>query len=275
LLDSLAVVDYPRDRFQVVVALDGPDPALEKIARDCGVDVVVSEVNCGSYAMRNLALDQVGDAEFVLFTDTDCAVSPQWVRAHVAALQTTDLSGGEVRFETGAVPTPAEWVDSVRHLRQRHFVNVLGYAATCNLGVRRAVVEQLRFDGARRSGGDFDFGRRARQAGYSIAYSAEAAIAHPARRSTRAVLRKVWRVAGGAQALGRDGERASQRRDPTRQTALAAARAAGLPVSSWWLLRVAAVDRLCSVAYAVRVPQVIGPAIARRLGRVMRPSRPA
>jgi GT2 family glycosyltransferase len=268
LLASLDRVAHPRDRLQVIVAVDGPDPALADIGERYGAHVVTLPENGGSYAARNLALSVLAPSvTAVLFTDTDCEVDPAWVTAHLAALETTELSGGGVEFLMSDPPAPAEWVDSCRHLRQQHFVEQLGYAATCNLAVRRDAVDALRFDDRLRSGGDLDFGQRAKAAGLRITYTPQARIYHPARRRARSVLRKVWRVAGGAQEFGRRGQSATDRRDPTRGRAAARARAAELPVTQWWLLRVAALDAACSVAYATRVPGVIGPAIRRRLAR--------
>ncbi|HET7530040.1 MAG TPA: glycosyltransferase [Mycobacteriales bacterium] len=267
LLDSLAAVDYPRDLLHVVVAVDGPDARLEQAAAAGGATVLVLPDNRGSYAARNLALDAVGDADVVLFTDTDCAVSPQWVRAHLRALERADMSGGGVRLSADDPPAPAEWVDRARHLRQEHFVTRLHYAATCNLAVRRSVVDRLRFDESLRSGGDFEFGQRAAEAGLSIVYTPEAFITHPARATPRSVLKKVWRVAGGARDMQRAGRAATARHDPSRLRAATLARREGVRASRAWLVQVAALDYACSVAYALRVPQVVLPALRRRVAR--------
>ena len=103
LLDSLSALDYPADRVEVIVAVDGPDPVLEKVAAE-HARVVVLPDNAGSYAARNLALDTIGDAEVVLFTDTDCSVSPTWVQAHLQTLQVHDMSGGGVRLSAADPP---------------------------------------------------------------------------------------------------------------------------------------------------------------------------
>ncbi|HET6908484.1 MAG TPA: glycosyltransferase [Mycobacteriales bacterium] len=265
LLKSIEAVDYPHDALRVIVAIDGPDAELEKVARSHADEVVVSPVNRGSYAMRNLAIDRVGDASFVLFTDSDCVVTPGWVTAHVAALASSEMSGGPVRFSYDDSPTPAEWVDSQQCLRQDHFILRIGFAATANLAVRREVLDVVRFDDSLRSGGDWDFGRRAGEAGFRLAYTADAAIVHPARNTARAVLKKTWRVAGGARVLSRRGHAASRRHDPVKGRAAVAARAQGLPVSRLWLARTALLDYTCSLLYAVRVPEVIGPKLRRVL----------
>lgn len=267
LLHDLRGLDYPADRLDLVVAVDGPDEELERSAREAGATTVVLEQNAGSYAARNAALDALPpDVEAVLFTDLDVRVPPGWARAHVAALRESAASGGAVRVTTAPVPSPAEWVDAGRHLRQRHFVEMLGFAATCNLAVRREVVDRLRFDAGLRSGGDFDFGLRLQEAGFTLRYAEEAWVEHPARPTARGLLKKVHRVAGGAAAHRGRGRPAVARRDPQRLSALRRAALEGVDHGWWWRLRVGALDLACSAVYAWSVPSVVLPALRRRLG---------
>jgi glycosyltransferase involved in cell wall biosynthesis len=184
--------------LQVVVAVDGGDPAVVRAAEEGGAKVIVVRPNKGSYNARNAAIDAIdGEVDVVLFTDADCLVTPAWVREHVAALRDGDLSGGGVEWAFSPKPTPAEWVDSIRHLHQRLYVERDGYAATCNLGVRRSVLDAMRFDATLRTGGDAEFGRRATASGYRLVYTERAAIRHVARATRRELMTKVRRIAGG------------------------------------------------------------------------------
>lgn len=200
-LRSVLQADYPPELLQVVVAVDGAHPATVAAAQAAGATAVLPlEVNRGSYAARNAAVAAVDrPVEVLLFTDADCVVAPGWIRAHVAALEEADTCGGAVRFTFAGRPTPAEFVDSVRHLQQHGYVTRDRFAVTCNLGVRADVYDALRFDESLRTGGDADFGRRARDAGYSLVYSEEAWIAHPARRTDQEVMTKVKRIAAGVE----------------------------------------------------------------------------
>ena len=193
----------------VVVVVDGSHPATEAVARDAGATVLV-QANAGSYAARQTGVDSLADdVDVVLFTDAGCRPRPGWVAAHVAALEHAELSGGAVDVVTGTSPTPAEWVDKARYLRQEAYV-ADGYAATCNLGVRRSVLRTVRFDTSLRSGGDREFCRRAGAAGNRITYTPDAVIEHPARATSTAVLGKATRIGTGLGAQP----------DATRPTAL-------------------------------------------------------
>jgi glycosyltransferase involved in cell wall biosynthesis len=179
---TLRSIAAQRPGVPVVVAVDGHDPVVEAVAREAGATVVVLPVSAGSYAARNAALDAIpADADAVLFTDAGCVARPGWVAGHLAALTRADLSGGAVDVTTSSRPTPAEFVDAARNLRQQTYVEVDGFAATCNLAVRRSVIDQMRFDGALRSGGDREFCRRAAAAGFTLTYTPQAVVEHPAR----------------------------------------------------------------------------------------------
>lgn len=244
LLASIADLDYPRHLLQVVVAVDGGNPVVRELAEMAGAHTVVLSPNQGSYAARNAALDAIdGQVDVVLFTDADCAVSRQWVQAHVAALHTADLSGGGVRWAFSDRPSPAEWVDSIRHLHQRAYVERDNYAATCNLAVRASVLDRMRFDATLRTGGDAEFGRRATAAGYRLVYTDDAEVRHMPRRTRRDLMTKVHRIAKGVpQQRARWVERgvapsARLTRGPWRR-----AQAAGLDVGPVWGLRACLLD---------------------------------
>lgn len=197
LLASLDVVEWPRDRLHVVVGIDGPDPRLEQVARARAGTVVVLPTNQGSYATRNAALDALPEVDLVAFTDSDCILTPAWLSAHAAALERSDMSGGGIEVTLRRKPSAAEYVDRMRHLNQELYVQVDGYAATANLAVRREVLNVVRFDGRLRSGGDNDFGTRAGQAGFSLSFTPEALVRHPARQTDREVMTKIRRICGG------------------------------------------------------------------------------
>jgi glycosyltransferase involved in cell wall biosynthesis len=253
LLASIARVEWPS--VQVVVAVDGGNAATMRAADEGGAKVVAVVPNRGSYAARNAAVDAIeGDVDVVLFTDADCLVSPRWARAHVEALSSADLSGGGVEWLYSPRPTPAEWVDSQRHLRQQAYVEHDGYAATCNLAVRRAVLDVVRFDNGRRTGGDADFGRRARAAGFSLVYTPSATITHRARATRRDLLAKVDRLAGGIERerwAGRTPPSARLTRGPWVR-----AKAAGLRVGPVWGLRACLLDWEASVRIRRAVERV-------------------
>lgn len=266
LLDSIARLDYPPGLMDTVVAVDGPDPVLEAVARQAGARTVVLPVNRGSYAARNAAVDALGDrAHVVLFTDTDAVVSPGWVHEHLRALRSAHASGGGIRFIFSTPSTPAESVDASRHLNQQLLVESLGHAATANMAVRREVLADVRFDESLRSSGDRVFGRDLRAAGFVLVYTERAWVSHPARRTTAELLHKVARVARGHRQLHASGQWSAELRNYRREHPVARARREGRSRGTLWEVRVRGLDQLCNIVWVVRAPEAVGPALRRRL----------
>jgi glycosyltransferase involved in cell wall biosynthesis len=192
----------------VVVAVDGAYPPTVDVARGLGAEVVEIATNAGSYQARNAALDFLmqGDApDVVIFTDADCVATPGWVQGHVSALEHADLSGGAVRFTfRHGRPSPAEWVDATRHLKQDVYVAKSGFAATCNLAVRGSVAQGSRFNGHLRTGGDAEFCKRLTTSGARLVYTPDAVVEHPARHLPE-LLVKIRRLSEGLERQLREG----------------------------------------------------------------------
>lgn len=258
-LGAIAALPDGRDAY-VVVAIDGADPATVAVARELGATCVTLSPAKGSYAARNAAVGALpADIDVVLFTDAGCRPRPGWVTAHRRALDVVPMSGGAVEVTVAGRLTPAAWVDLNRNLRQAAYVENDGFAATCNLAVRRDVLNAVSFDPALRSGGDRDFGVRARAAGFALSYTEDAVIEHDARDTAPAVLAKARRVGHGLAAMPETSRPAQL---PNRRPGLALARrawASGANRSPWWLARAAWVDNRRAAALhrnAHRTPPV-------------------
>ncbi|MCI4664760.1 MAG: sugar transferase [Neomegalonema sp.] len=82
-LENLAALDYPRDRLQITVALDGCTDKTEEIARakleefgnPSWLTLVINPTNIGKLATLNEQIEKC-DAEFVALSDTSAIVDP-------------------------------------------------------------------------------------------------------------------------------------------------------------------------------------------------------
>lgn len=267
LLESLGNLDHPRSHSQLVIAVDGPDRELETLAHGHADAVAVLPKNRGSYAARNAAIELVDDdVAAVLFTDADAVVTPGWVASHLQALNDVDISAGhvEVTFQNPR-PTMAELVDSVRFLDQQRLAEGLGYAATANMAVRPAVLRSTLFNPGLRSGGDRDFGARARAVGNRVCYTPEAVVTHPARPDVRALLRKVVRVARGLSLLERLGLLSVPVRSYARPPAVEVARKRVPEASLVWFAGVRVLDLTCSMVWAACAPATVFQSLRRKV----------
>ena len=100
-LAALAALDYPRDRFEVIVVDDASptplNPIVEAVQDRIRARLVRQARNAGPAAARNKGAT-VADGQFIAFTDDDCAADPGWLRAFASGLaaRPDSLHGGRV-----------------------------------------------------------------------------------------------------------------------------------------------------------------------------------
>ena len=200
LLAALRRQTLPREDFEVVVVDDRSTDATPDLVRASGfAKLVEAPVRGGSYAARNLAVRLV-DAPVLAFTDSDCAPTPTWLEEGLAELASTgaDLVAGQIEIPLVDGSPASALVDAARHLNQEKAV-ADGFGATANLFVQRRVFETIGlFNENLQSGGDTEFGHRARAAGLTLVLAANAVVVHPARGTPRQLARKAYRLGFGA-----------------------------------------------------------------------------
>jgi glycosyltransferase involved in cell wall biosynthesis len=201
-LAALGRQTLPRDRFEVIVADDGPDPAVLSLAARHGVRCV-STPAAGSYAARSAAV-AVAAGEVLAFTDADCVPPPTW-------LETIDglLADGEVEVVVGPSRSVHDgvvsaWVQAVDEGRwSRLDPAATAFCDTRNLAIRRRVYDTTPFDTSFRYAGDLDLGLRLHAAGIRIRPSPELRLGHDHPHDLAAVLRRAVRRGRGLAALDR------------------------------------------------------------------------
>lgn len=196
LLDSLGRQDYPGP-VELIVVDNNEQPLVPATAVS---GRLLHEPEPGSYVARNTALREA-TGEIVAFTDSDCVCTPQWLSRGVAELLRDPavgvVGGGVLPLTSGSGgPSLTERYDAFFHMRQAHYVTSMGFAATANCLARRSLFDQVgHFDTRFRSGGDRAWCGKVLEAGYRLAYCAEAAVLHDARQLDGLVL-KSRRLAG-------------------------------------------------------------------------------
>jgi GT2 family glycosyltransferase len=82
-LNSLTRLNYPRDRFEVIVVDDGSIKSLDGVVRPFQGALnlqFIRQENAGPAAARNTGAAQA-KGKFLVFTDDDCQPTPNWLQA--------------------------------------------------------------------------------------------------------------------------------------------------------------------------------------------------
>ncbi|MUG93847.1 glycosyltransferase [Scytonema sp. UIC 10036] len=80
-LNSLTRLDYPRDRFEVIVVDDGSTTPLESVVAPFYKELnftLLKQTNAGPASARNTGSARA-QGKFLVFTDDDCVPAPDWL----------------------------------------------------------------------------------------------------------------------------------------------------------------------------------------------------
>jgi len=199
-LQALAIQSLGAGRFEAIVVDNGSHDSPEVIVADFPFARFLAEALPGSYNARNAGA-AVARGTCLAFTDSDCRPDRDWLANAVDYLDSNpevSAIGGCIELDRTSTPSAAELYERVYAFRQERYVGQHGFAATANLVVRRNVFEEVGpFDGARKSGGDLEWGQRLAAAGHVMRYVPQVVVHHPARSALRELVRKRRRTAGG------------------------------------------------------------------------------
>ena len=191
-LESLLGLRYPD--FEVIVVDDGSTDATREIAERYPAFRLISQPNMGLSAARNVGIE-AATGEIVAYTDSDCAVDPDWLTFLVRRLFSGEFAGvGGPNLP----PSEDHWVAEAVARSPGGPTHVLTtdwdaeHIPGCNMAFwRRELVEIGMFDPVfRTAGDDVDVCWRLQDAGRRIGFAAAALVWHRRRHTVRAYLRQ-------------------------------------------------------------------------------------
>jgi glycosyltransferase involved in cell wall biosynthesis len=197
LLACLELQTLSRSEFEIVIGDDGStDGGPDRIATPDGHVRVALGPPANSYAARNRAVS-ASNAPVLAFCDADCRPEPDWLERGLAALATTDMAAGRIRFVVPERRTVWTLVDMDGSKDHEHQVRV-GIAETANLFLRRELFDRVGgFEGEIPEYGDYEFVTRCVAAGAELSFAGDTVVWHPARTSARRLLRALWKYNRG------------------------------------------------------------------------------
>jgi GT2 family glycosyltransferase len=187
LLGSIASLNFPRERFEVIVVDDGSRMPLEPVIapfRD-QISIRYFRQTHGGVASARQKGVEVAEGLYLAFTDDDCRPATDWLQALEKALAATkggavggrtinSLTGNPYASATGSLET---------YLRDHwnRGPDAIGFFPTSNLAVPADRCRSIGgFDGDRwpHGGEDRDLCARWTEQGYTLFYAPEAVVHH-------------------------------------------------------------------------------------------------
>ncbi len=206
-LASLNALHRNEADFQVILVDNNSTDGSDRLASQAGFTVVRETHAQTSYAARNRGLS-VADGDIVVFTDSDCVVTPGWLAAFLRAARRDVCAGafaGRIRAHA-----PRRLIERFSERRSTLHEEILlqhtykPFAQTANLAVRREVFDRIGgFRADLVSGGDGDFCWRMQDAGFRLVHVPEAGVAHVHRTCVSGLWEQWFRYGRGQVALSR------------------------------------------------------------------------
>ena len=190
-LESLAELDYPSDKKEVIVVDDASDDNTAQVVSGFPVRLIKNSSRMqASYSRNQAAIEAKGD--ILAFIDSDCSADPLWLKELVTAFNddTNGAVGGKVDswFNKKALDR-YEKVSSSLNMGDRSKSSKeegsFFYLPTCNLLVKKEVFLELDgFNIDMTVGEDVDFCWRLKNSGYEIEYRPAGVVFHKHRNKT-------------------------------------------------------------------------------------------
>jgi GT2 family glycosyltransferase len=182
-LASLAVLDYPRELFEVVVVDDGSRPRVDAVCEPFCAQLdlkLIAQENAGPAAARNRGA-AVARGSRLVFTDDDCAPAPDYLRALAARFRESPdaLVGGRTVNALAENPYSATSQLIVETVYDFYNADGATFFASSNFAVAAASFRDAGgFDERFRCSEDRDFCERWRARGSAMIYAPDAVVRH-------------------------------------------------------------------------------------------------
>jgi glycosyltransferase involved in cell wall biosynthesis len=196
-LAAFSAIDYPRDKFEVIVIDDGSRVPPTTVVAEFGKHVnvkLIQQRHAGPATARNLGAECAG-GEFLAFTDDDCAPTPTWLSTIEARLRATpnQLIAGRVINALPRNPYSSASQILIDYLVGYFNANFQSacFVTSNNIGIaRRDFFEVGGFDNSFRNaaGEDREFGDRWKSLGRVVNFRPELVVEH----AHELTLRRFW-----------------------------------------------------------------------------------
>jgi len=210
LLKSVRDLDFPAERFEIIIADDGSTDQTKEVVEQARQDYeyslqYFSQDNQGPGAARNLGM-QNARGDFFIFIDSDVTLPPTWLQNIDAALsiENADAFGGPDTYLESFPPL----LKAINY-SMTSFITTGGmrgkmgkklakfYPRSFNMGLSRTLWKKIEGFGSLRHGQDIEYSNRIIRSGAHVVYVDDAPVYHKRRTNLRRFYKQVfnWGVA--------------------------------------------------------------------------------
>ena len=197
-LASLASLDYPKDKVEIIVVNDGSTDSTTKVIQTFDIKAIHLTQSIGASACRNLAAREA-NGELLGFTDSDCVPHPHWLKELSPYLndERVGVVGGYVsNFYNQSLLDRYEAVKSSLNMgpspyRVENGKSSTAYVPSCNLIIRKKAFSEIGgFQADLHVGEDVDLCWRTRKLGYHLLYVPRGEVKHKHRNDLWQMLKR-------------------------------------------------------------------------------------
>jgi glycosyltransferase AglI len=207
-LESVSTQDYPENSFEIIIADNGSRVDTINVAEDFIkrfpklIKIVVEDKIRSSYAARNKGIG-ISKGPIIAFIDADMTVEKDWLKKIDETFKMVDTYFLACNVNiTISKKTIFSLYNKATGFNIERLVNKDHYCPTCCLSLKKELFKKIGlFDSRLISSGDYEFGIRAYNLGYSQYYNPEILMNHPARSGIKAFCRKYFRLGRGVYQL--------------------------------------------------------------------------
>jgi GT2 family glycosyltransferase len=184
-LQSLAQLEYPRERFEVIVVDDGSPTSLEMASARVRQQIcvrLIQQANSGPAAARNNGAKQA-KGDFLVFTDDDCTPAPDWLQKLATIFKENPecLAGGRTvnRLPDNLFSTTSQLIVDIVYRHYNADPQHARFFASNNMAMPAQRFHELGgFNANFRTSEDRELCDRWRQRGWQMIYAEDAIIYH-------------------------------------------------------------------------------------------------
>ena len=212
-LESLKKLNYPKEKYEIVIADSNSTDKTAEIAKSRGV-IVVPNKGGTVCSGRNFGF-KISRGDFIAFSDADCVMDKDWIKNSIKYFRDSSVGGvggpnitpdDETAFgkAVGFVFNQAIFSAGSIHGRILNKIREVKSIPGCNMIFKREALQKVMpMDETLIEAEDYIMNQKIRELGYKLLYTPDTIVWHYRRPSPKKFLKQMHRYALGRLLIGK------------------------------------------------------------------------